>query len=212
VADAGGTSVRADADVDGWVVMRDLTGRRRVVSHDRVVRSACRFFLRHGMVDMDRLAAGLAISRATLYRVAHSRDVLLTDVLWRLGERELLEARRERRSTGVDGVLEVTRLFMDRLRAAAPFLAFLHAEPETAARVLFNASGGVHRRVVSMQKEILLETCDTGEPWSAAALDQTAFLYVRIVESEVYAELLGRGPVDPALAERAARAVLPQPR
>ncbi|MEO6083749.1 MAG: QsdR family transcriptional regulator [Umezawaea sp.] len=123
-----------------------------------------------------------------------------------------MEARRERRSTGVDGVLEVTRLFMDRLRATAPFRAFLRAEPETAARVLFNASGGVHRRVVSVQKEILLETCDTGEPWSPAALDQTAFLYVRIVESEVYAELLGRDPVDHALAERASRAVLPRPR
>ncbi len=198
--------------MDGWVAMPGLTGSRRVVSREQVVRGACRYFLRHGGVDMDRVAACLAISRATLYRVVRSRDVLLADVLWLLGERGLAEARRERRSTGADGVLEVTRLFVDRLRESAPFHAFLHAEPETAARVLFHASGGVHRRVVSTQKEILLETCCPEEPWSPEALDQTAFLYVRIVESEVYAELLGGGPVDRALAERAARAVLPQPR
>jgi AcrR family transcriptional regulator len=185
-----------------------LTGTRRVVSREQVVRGGCRFFLRHGTVDMDRLAAGLAISRATLYRVVSGRDVLLADVLWQLGERTLAEARRERRSTGADGVLEVTRLFVDRLRESAPFRAFLRAEPETAARVLFHASCGVHRRVVSAQKEILLEARAAAEP--SAALDQIAYLYVRIVESEVYAELLGGSPVDPELAERATRAVLPR--
>jgi hypothetical protein len=185
-----------------------MAGTRRVMSREQVVLGGCRFFLRHGTVHMERLAAGLAISRATLYRVVHSRDVLLADVLWLLGERTLTLARQERRSTGADGVLEVTRLFVDRLRESAPFRAFLLAEPDTAARVLFHASCGVHRRVVSAQKEILLEARVAEEP--SAALDQIAFLYVRIVESEVYAELLGGEPVDRALAERATRAVLPR--
>lgn len=182
----------------------------RVVSRDQVVRGACRFFLRHGGVDMDGLASSLAISRATLYRVVHSRDGLLGDVLWVLADRVLERARSERTSGGVEGVLEVTRRFVGRLRAAGPFRAFLSGEPETAARVLFNASGGVHRRAVAAQKEILLEV--DGGPWSTAALDQVAFLYVRIVESALYAELLTGSPLDPELAERAARTVLLQHR
>lgn len=186
------------------------TGARRVVSQDQVLRGACRFFLRHGRVDMDALATSLAISRATLYRVVHSRDGLLADVLWVFADRLLVRARQERRHGGVEGVLEVTRRFVDELRVAGPFRAFLRGEPETASRVLFDASGGLHRRAVSAQKEILLEV--DGGPWSTAALDQVAFLYVRIVESTIYAELLTGAPLDRELAERAARTVLLQHR
>ena len=182
---------------------------RRVVSQDQVVRGACRFFLEHGMVDMDQLAESLAISRATLYRVAHSRDGLLGEVLWRLAERLLVRARRRRTHEGADGVLEVTRWFAEQLRAAVPFHDFLRSEPDTAARVLFTASSVVHRRVVSAQREILRET--HGDEWQADALDQMAYLYVRIIESVLYAELLGAAPPDPELVERAARAVLRPP-
>jgi AcrR family transcriptional regulator len=188
--------------------MSELVGVRRVVTRDQVVDGACRFFLRHGTVDMDRLAASLAISRATLYRVVHSRDGLLGDVLWQLGERTLSLARQQRRDEGVDGVLEVTRRFVELLRTAVPFRTFLCHEPETAARVLFNASLGLHPRAVSVQREIILEAGGVDESWSAATLDQVAFLYVRIVESAIYADLLGGVPIDRELAERAARAVL----
>ncbi|WP_410641729.1 QsdR family transcriptional regulator [Amycolatopsis sp. lyj-346] len=182
---------------------------RRVVSRDQVVRGACRFFLTHGMIDMDRLAVHLAISRATLYRVAHSRDGLLGEVLWRLAQRQLARARQRREQGGADGVLEVTWSFVDRLHAAVPFRAFLRGEPDTAARVLFTTSGLVHRRVVSVQREILRET-HRGLPWPPSLLDQTAYLYVRIIESALYAELFGAAPPDPEVVERAARAVLPQ--
>lgn len=183
---------------------------RRVVSFDDVVGGACRFFLRNATLDMAGLAGSMAISRATLYRVVHSRDGLLGEVLWRLGERVLTTARRRRTRDGVDGVLEVTRLFVDYLHAAASFPAFLRAEPDTAARVLFNAAGGVHPRAVQAQKEILTET-GVGVRWSPATMDQAAFLYVRIVESALYAELLSSRRLDLRVAERAARAVLDLP-
>jgi AcrR family transcriptional regulator len=196
---AGGRSERA---------MSEVVGGRRVVTRDQVVRGACRYFLQHGMVDMDDLAVTLAISRATLYRVVHSRDGLLGDVLWSLAERTLSRARRQRQRSGIDGVLEVTRSFVELLRTAGPFRTFLDNEPETATRVLFNASLGVHHRAVSAQREIFQEAGGVDASWSAATLDQVAFLYVRIAESTIYADLLGGVPVDLDLAERAARAVL----
>jgi hypothetical protein len=180
----------------------DKRGVRRVISERQVVRGACRHFLRHATLDMDILAVELAISRATLYRVVHSRDRLLGAVLWRMGERVLTEARRARTQSGVDGVLQVTRLFCGRLRTSAPFRTFLEAEPATAARVLFTASGGVHGRIVAAQHQIFLELGTEG------ACPDLAYLYVRMVESALYAELLTGHPVDSALAERAARSLL----
>jgi len=180
----------------------DKRGVRRVISEREVVRGACRHFLRHATLDMQLLAVELSISRATLYRVVHSRDRLLGAVLWRLGERVLAEARRARTQSGVDGVLQVTRVFCGRLRMSAPFREFLAAEPATAARVLFTASGGVHGRVVAAQHQILLEA------GAAGACADLAYLYVRVVESALYAELLTGHAVDPVIAERAARSLL----
>jgi hypothetical protein len=181
---------------------------RRVVSHTDVVRAGCRYFLQHGTIDMDALAVYMCISRATLYRVVHGRDRLIGEVFWRLSERELAQARRERTCTGVDGVLQVTRRFCARLLNSKPFRAFLVAEPDTAARILFTPSGGVHQRVVLVQREILIEAAGTGDTWLAADLDRLAYLYVRIFESMLYAELLTGRELDPGLAERAAIALL----
>lgn len=183
-------------------------GARRVVSHNDVVRGGCRYFLQHGTIDMDALAVSLCISRATLYRVVHSRDRLLGDVFWKLSERQLAIARKARTCTGVDGVLEVTRPFCARLLAAKPFRTFLAHEPDTAARVLFTPAGGVHQRVVAVQKEILIEAARTGDSWLAGDLDRLAYLYVRIFESMLYADLLTNFPPDFDLAERAAKALL----
>jgi hypothetical protein len=110
---------------------------RRVISGKAVVRGAMRHFLRHASLDMELLATELAVSRATLYRVAGSRDALLGTVFWELGRRLLDQARAERTRPGADGVLEVSWNFAARLWSADPMNRFLSAEPQTAARVLF---------------------------------------------------------------------------
>jgi hypothetical protein len=74
--------------------------------------------------------------------------------------------------------------------------------------VLFTPAGGVHQRVVAVQKEILIEAAETGDAWLGSDLDRLAYLYVRIVESMLYAELLTGRRLDPDLAERAAAALL----
>ena len=186
------------------------TQPRRVVSESDVVRGGCRYFLRHGTLEIDALASSLAISRATLYRVVHSRDRLLGDVLWRLGEQVLDRAREERTESGVDGVIEVTRRFCDYLLRAGPFREFLHAEPKTATRVLFTPSGGVHARAVAAQKEILADAARRGELRLVGDLDHLAYLYVRIIESTLYAELLTGQQPDLPLAERTIRSLLHQ--
>jgi hypothetical protein len=176
---------------------------RRVIAGDVVVRGAARHFRAHGTLDMDLLATELAVSRATLYRVVGNRDALLGDALWLLARRLLDAARRGRRRSGADGVIEVSRRFAAGVRSAAPLRRFITAEPQTAARLLFTAAGEVHCRAVRAQHQLFVEA-----GLAQAGLD-VACLYVRIVESVLFGDLF-RGPrVDFAVAERALRALLP---
>jgi hypothetical protein len=192
------------------VAIQTRTQPRRVVSESDVLRGGCRYFLRHSTLEMDALATSLAISRATLYRVVHSRDRLLGDVLWHLGEQMLNRARAERTETGVEGVIDITRRFCADLLRAEPFRDFLRAEPKTATRVLFTPSGGVHARAVAAQKDILTDAARRGELRLVGDVDHMAYLYVRIIESTLYAELLTGQQPDLPLAERTIRSLLHQ--
>jgi AcrR family transcriptional regulator len=184
------------------------TQPRRVISERDVVRGACRFFLRHGTVEMDALALSLAISRATLYRVVHSRDRLLGDVLWELGEQLITRARQNTTATGVDGVLEITHRFCTMLLRSEPFRLFLRTEPKTATRVLFTPAGAVHTRAVAAQQDILLDAARRGGLALPGNPSHLAYLYVRIIESTLYAELLTGQQPDLPLAERTIRSLL----
>jgi tetracycline repressor-like protein len=185
--------------------VRAAQNARRVIERGDVVRGAVRHFQRCGSVDMDMLATELAISRATLYRVAGSRDALLGDALWLLARRTLDRCRRDRERPGVDGVIEVSRRFAERLWSAPPIRRFVADEPDIAARVLFTHSGEVHRRAVRAQGEIFLETgaCERGDD-----VFPRAFLYVRLMESVLYSELISGRRIAFAVAEGALRALL----
>jgi AcrR family transcriptional regulator len=183
---------------------------RRVITQEQVIAGASRLFLCEGTVDMDRLAVSLAISRATLYRVVHSRDELLADVLWQLATGVLTRARQERTCVGVEGVLEVTRGFSRRVVASRAFRRFLTTEPDTASRLLFTAAGGVRARAVEAAKLVFCEAAPPGpgQAWLSGDLDKLAHLYVRIVESTYYGDLLDGAAADPELVEHTARALL----
>jgi AcrR family transcriptional regulator len=200
-----GITVMGRADADHASIP---PSSRRVITYEEVVAGACRHFLREATVDMEALATELAVSRATLYRVVEGRDRLFGDVLWSLGEAMLCAARRHATSRGIDGILEVSRRFYESVIQAAPFRRFLASEPQTAVRVLFTPAGRVHERAVRAQKEIFVEAMRGSGVRLAPDLDSLAYLYVRIFESMLYADLLsGRAP-DLDLAERAARAIL----
>lgn len=178
---------------------------RRVLAPEVLVRGAALHYLRTAGLDMDALATELTVSRATLYRAAGSRDALLGRVFWAIGRRLLDEARAEAGGPGVEAVIEVSRVFAELLTSTEQLGRFVAAEPETAARVLFDPAGEVHRRAVETQLDIF-RAAGLGDPGR-----DLAFLYARIMESVCYATLLGNGPVDFSLAEPALRALLTSP-
>jgi AcrR family transcriptional regulator len=180
----------------------------RVISYDEVVAGARRHFLRESTIDMEQLAHELAVSRATLYRAVDGRDRLLGDVLWSLAERTYELARRGVAGGGVDAILEISHRFTESVMTAAPFRRFLEAEPQTALRVLLTPAGAVHARTVELMREIFADAFAGREAEPPGDLDSLAYLYVRLRESILYADIMsGRRP-DPEVAERAVRALL----
>jgi AcrR family transcriptional regulator len=177
---------------------------RRVVSQDRVVEAGVRHFLEHGTLDMEALAGELAVSRATLYRVAGSRDALLAGVLRSLTVIMLAKARAARTRDGVDGVLEVSRHFGEQLQTSTVVRRFLERDPEAAARVLINPSGPVHEAAVAIQRQIF---ADAG----IEADMHLAYLYVRMVGTFFYAEYFTGRRADFDDLVPALRSLLPQP-
>jgi hypothetical protein len=186
----------------------DRVTARRVISHAAAVAGAVRYFLQHGTVDVDELATVLAVSRATLYRVVGSRELLLGHVLWTLCEYRLDAARRARTLEGVDGVLEVTRHFAAGLPDAKGLITFVTTETELADRVMYSTSGVVHPRVVAAQKEIFLEAGCGAAADPAVDLDRLAYLYTRMAEAALYAELLYKHQPELGASEKALRALL----
>ncbi|GAA0421460.1 hypothetical protein Aca07nite_10410 [Actinoplanes capillaceus] len=179
--------------------------KRRVIAPEVLLRGAAMHFLQHSTMDMDVLATELAISRATLYRAAGSRDTLLGEVFWAIGRLLIEEASGEVTATGPDRVIGISRQFAELVDSAQQLRAFIAEEPQTAARVLFTTAGDVNSRAVDAQLAIFVESGIEGE---AGDLRRRAFVYVRTLESVLYGPLLGSGPIAFESAEPALRALL----
>jgi AcrR family transcriptional regulator len=191
-----------------------------VITLEQAVDAGCRYFLRHGTIDLNDLAAALAVSRATLYRVIGSRDALLAGVLWRLAERSLDRAQARRTREGIDGVLQVVRAFSRQLLASRPLRRFIATQPETATRVLTSPGGGLNHLTIAAAVRVFEDAGLTGKALVDAPGDgmlaparmvedpeRVAYLLVRIVESLCFAEVAGtRADLD--LTEQTIRAML----
>lgn len=183
-------------------------GHGRVVEHEQVVTAAERLFHRTERLDMDELARAVSVSRATLYRVVGSRDRVLGDVLWRQGSRLLDQVAAAADGTGVDRLVLIAERFNRRLLAYPPLRRLLREEPQTAFRVLMMAEAGVHTRFVSRWRELLAQAERDGELALPLALDDAAYVFVRVGESVLYSDLLGGREPDVALAAQVQRALL----
>lgn len=181
---------------------------RRAVDRRAAVDAGIRYYVRTCTIDMQELADELWVSRATLYRVVGSRDRLLGDVLWAFGSNFFRLSHQESTCSGAERLLEVLRNFGSRMFGSEQFRSFLAQEPETAARVLFTPSGGIHDRFVKANRRLIQEIVDAGELTLRFDADSLAYVLVRLYESMWYSDLLiGRDP-DPDVVEHLARALL----
>ena len=180
----------------------------RVITYEQVVTAGSQLFHHTGGLDMEELAQAANVSRATLYRVAGSRDKVLGDVLWRQGSRVLAQITAATPGHGVDRLIAISERFHRDLRAYPPLLNFLREDPATAFRVLLTADARVHSRFVEQWRTLLEELVSAGELVLPMSPADAAFVFVRLGESLLYSDLFGDREPDLDLASRVQRALL----
>lgn len=185
-----------------------MSSGSRVVSHDQVLGVALQRFHEHSRVDMEELAAELVVSRATLYRVVGSRERLLGDVLWHQGSTAMQRLLAAAPCRGPERFLWLAGQFDRGLIAYAPLRRFLRDDADTAYRVLFMPEARVHIRFVELWRTLFAEGEAVGEIRLPFAVDDFAYVWVRIGESMLYADLLAGLEPKTELAGRVQRLLL----
>ena len=183
----------------------------RVISFEEAATAARRQFLRTHHVDMAARCTKLAVARATLYRVVGSRDRLLGHVIGELSERTLemcLARSTEEHPPGVERVVRAAYLMNEQVRDFTPLRGLIDIDPETAFRVLFTTKGGVHERSVEQWTRVIGDNAEEAELTLPRAVPRLAYMFVRIGESMIFADLLSSREPDLELAADLQRALL----
>jgi AcrR family transcriptional regulator len=100
-------------------------------------------FLAGERVEMGTLSEQLGINRTTLYRWVGDREALMGTLLSDLVDEWLEVVRPQVRATGVEGLLELVRRFLELGASYEPLTTFTQREPALALRVLTDREGAV---------------------------------------------------------------------
>jgi AcrR family transcriptional regulator len=149
-------------------------------------RAARQRFLRGDRLDMGALAAGLGISRATLYRWTGGRAQLLSDILWSLAEELFADALRDARGKGATRILAVARSYLEGIVGAEALRRFLQNDTEYALRVLTTRAGGVQHRSAAAAAALIREEAEAGNFSPRVDPDRLAYAIVRVSEAFIY--------------------------
>lgn len=162
-----------------------------------VIRAAARVFLTTGSLEMRALARALRIGRATLYRWAGSRDLLLADMLLWLGLRNLRRSEADvPTEPGPRRLLDVHTVHISRMTDSRGLRTFVKAEPELASRLLLDVGGKVH---IGMRQALadFIRRQETGTWRAPLDPDRLAHILARVDETFMYADLIANDEPSP---------------
>jgi AcrR family transcriptional regulator len=152
-------------------------------------------WLRSERVDIGAMAGELGVNKATLFRWIGSRERLLGEVIWSFFEPIWTEVVRESQGSGPDYLADLSNRTMEAILAAAPLRRFISQDPEFALRILTSKTSVVQARTVSSLSKVLSAQVEAGHIVPALAIEDLAYLIVRIVESYIYSDqITGRQP------------------
>ena len=191
-------------------LQRDLAGaaeRRRPTPLD-AFRLARRKFLAAERIDMSALADELGVNRVTLYRWVGSREQLLVEVVWSLGQRTLEKVDRGVRATGSERVVRIVTRFLSDVISNAGMRRWLADEGELAMRLLTRHDTDFQPRLIDAIHELLVEETDAGRLDLPVDLREVAYVIVRLIESYTYLDLITGEQPDARRAEPVLRLLL----
>jgi AcrR family transcriptional regulator len=171
-------------------------------------RLARRAFLVGTRVDMSALATELGINRVTLYRWVGSREQLLVEVVWSLGERTLAKADARTRAQGAERVVRVVTRFLEDVISNEGMRHWLAEEGELAMRLLTRHDTDFQPRLIDAIERLLREEADAGRLDLPADLHEVAYVIVRVIESYTYLDLITGEQPDAHRAEPILRLLL----
>jgi AcrR family transcriptional regulator len=172
----------------------DGTGGRSPTPLD-AFKLARRRFLAAERVDMSALAEELGINRVTLYRWVGSREQLLVEIVWSLGDRTLELVASEARGAGADRIVQVVTRFLELVIANAGMQRWLAEEGELAMRLLTLHDAGFQPRLIDAIERLLREEAEAGQLDLPVELRELAYVIVRLIESYTHLDMiLGERP------------------
>jgi AcrR family transcriptional regulator len=177
----------------------------------RAVLLAARWVHEGRRLDMQGIADELALSRATLFRHAGSREALLGKALWLLTERTLETAASRWEAERPAGELHTPgtgRHINAIVSESAGLRRLLDDEPALTLRVLTNPLGPVQPGIVAFVADLLRRDVAEFGLVPLTEPDALAYALVRLGESFLYADVLAARKPDVATANRLQRALV----
>ena len=175
---------------------------------DDAFRLARRKFLGAERIDMSALAAELGVNRVTLYRWVGSRNKVLVEVVWSVGERTLQKVDAGVKERGAERVVQVVTRFLDAVITSAGMKRWLAEEGELAMRLLTRHDTGFQPRLIDWIHSLLVEESEAGRLSLPADLHEVAYVIVRLIESYTYLDLITGEHPDAQRAEPILRLLL----
>ena len=157
---------------------------------------------------MSALAAELGVNRVTLYRWVGSRNKVLVEVVWSVGERTLQKVDAGVKERGAERVVQVVTRFLDAVITSAGMKRWLAEEGELAMRLLTRHDTGFQPRLIDWIYELLRSESDSGRFSLPADLHEVAYVIVRLIESYTYLDLITGEQPDARRAEPVLRMLL----
>ena len=153
-------------------------------------RLARRKFLAAERVDMSALADELGVNRATLYRWVGTRDQLLVEVIWSLGERTLENVEDGVGAKGAERIVQVITRFLEAVISNPGMQRWLAEEGEYAMRLLTRHDTDFQPRLIGAIQELLGQEADAGRLDLPVDLHEVSYVIVRLIESYTYLDLI----------------------
>jgi AcrR family transcriptional regulator len=169
-------------------VLDENGGRPRGTPAD-AFRAAVRAFEEGPRLDMGRLAAGLGIAKATLYRWTGSRERLIAEVLSYLSNISFSQALAAATELeGVERVMAVYRHNVGTIVAFEPLRRFVRNETPLALRVLTMRGSIVEVTVSRQMAELLEEEQQRGSLTLRAPAADLAYALTKVTEGFIYSD------------------------
>lgn len=187
---------------------RAATPRAPRVTRDDAFRLARRTWFAGQRVDMSALALELGISRVTLYRWLGTREQLLVEVVWSMGQKLFQHVDSRTTASGSDRVVRIVVGFLDGVIASPAMRAWLSDEGEHAMRLLTRHDTGFQPRLIAAVHDLLAQEESEGRLDLPADLREVAYVIVRLIESYTYLDLITGEQPDARRAEPILRLLL----